>query len=114
VVGDDLTGPGTPADDQVTQVSGASGTSSTATSRVALNTTALMQASRQVPGRRLRRASPSRPRLAGAAIAVTAVRTGVYGIPAALGAAMACFLIRLAGIRYNINAPIPPEDKSKE
>lgn len=40
--------------------------------------------------------------------------TGVYGVPAALGAAVACFLIRLAGIRYNINAPIAPEAKNKE
>ena len=51
------------------------------------------------------------PALIGAAIAVTAVRTGVYGVPAALGAAVACFLIRLAGIRYNLNAPIAPEAK---
>jgi uncharacterized membrane protein YeiH len=51
------------------------------------------------------------PALIGAAIAVTAVRTGVYGVPAALGAAAACFLIRLAGIHYNINAPIAPEAK---
>ena len=54
------------------------------------------------------------PALVGAAIAVTASRTGVYGVPAALGAALACFLIRLAGIRYNIDAPIAPEDKSNE
>ena len=43
---------------------------------------------------------------------MTASRTGVYGVPAALGAALACFLIRLAGIRYNIDAPIAREDKS--
>ena len=49
--------------------------------------------------------------LIGAAIAVTAVRAGVYGVPAALGAAAGCFLIRLAGIRYNLNAPIAPEAK---
>ena len=54
------------------------------------------------------------PALVGAAIAVTAWRTGVYGVPAALGAALACFLIRLAGIRYNIDAPIAREDKSNE
>lgn len=51
------------------------------------------------------------PALAGAAIAVTATQTGVYGVPAALGAAAACFLIRLAGIRYNLNAPTAPEAK---
>ena len=54
------------------------------------------------------------PALIGAAIAVTTERTGVYGVPAALGAAAACFLVRLAGIRYNINAPVAPEAKTKE
>jgi uncharacterized membrane protein YeiH len=53
------------------------------------------------------------PALVGAAIAVTASRTGIYGVPAALGAALACFLIRLAGIRFNINAPIAPEAKEQ-
>ena len=51
------------------------------------------------------------PALIGAAIAVTAVRTGVYGVPAALGAAAACFLVRLVGLRYNLNAPVAPEAK---
>ncbi len=51
------------------------------------------------------------PALVGAAIAVTTVQTGVYGVPAALGAAMACFLIRAAGLRYNLNAPIAREAK---
>lgn len=54
------------------------------------------------------------PALIGAAIAVTAVRTGVYGVPAALGAAAACFLVRLAGLRYNLNAPVAPEAKAKD
>jgi uncharacterized membrane protein YeiH len=54
------------------------------------------------------------PALVGAAIAVTAVRTGVYGVPAALGAALACFLIRAAGIRYNLNAPVAPEAKNEK
>ena len=54
------------------------------------------------------------PALIGAAIAVATVRTGVYGVPAALAAATACFLIRLAGIRYNLNAPIAPEAKKEK
>jgi uncharacterized membrane protein YeiH len=54
------------------------------------------------------------PALIGAAVAVTSVRIGVYGAPAACGAAAACFLIRLAGIRYNLNAPVAPEAKTKE
>lgn len=49
------------------------------------------------------------PALVGAAIAVTAVRTGVYGVPAALGAALACFLIRVLGVKYNLNAPAARE-----
>jgi len=54
------------------------------------------------------------PALVGAAIAVIAVRTGVYGIPAAVGAALACFLIRAVGIRYNLNAPVPREAKDEK
>jgi uncharacterized membrane protein YeiH len=54
------------------------------------------------------------PALVGAAIAVTAVRTGVYGVAAAVGAALACFLIRTAGIRYNLNAPVAPEAKNEK
>jgi uncharacterized membrane protein YeiH len=54
------------------------------------------------------------PALVGAAIAVTAVRTGIYGVPAALGAALACFLIRAAGIRYNLNAPVAPEARDEK
>jgi uncharacterized membrane protein YeiH len=54
------------------------------------------------------------PALIGAAIAVATVRIGVYGVPAALGAATACFLIRLAGINYNLNAPIAREAKAEE
>ncbi|MFB9837788.1 trimeric intracellular cation channel family protein [Actinoallomurus acaciae] len=53
------------------------------------------------------------PALVGAAIAVAAVRTGVYGVPAALGAALACLLIRVAGIRYNLNAPVAPETRDR-
>jgi uncharacterized membrane protein YeiH len=54
------------------------------------------------------------PALVGAAIAVIAVRTGVYGPPAAVGAALACFLIRTVGIRYNLNAPVAREAKNEK
>jgi uncharacterized membrane protein YeiH len=53
------------------------------------------------------------PALVGAAISVTTVRTGVYGVPAALGGALACFLIRAAAIRYHLNAPVAPEAKNE-
>lgn len=48
------------------------------------------------------------PALLGAAITVAAVRAGFYGVPAALGAAAVCFLIRMLGVRYDLNAPRPP------
>ena len=48
------------------------------------------------------------PALVGAAITVATIQTGVYGIPAALAAACACFAIRMAGLRFGINAPTPP------
>ena len=54
------------------------------------------------------------PALVGAVVAVIAVRTGFYGIPAAIGAALACFLIRAVGIRYHLNAPVAPEAKDKK
>lgn len=54
------------------------------------------------------------PALAGAAIAVAAVRGGVYGAPAAIGAALACFLVRAVGIRYNLNAPVAREAKNEK
>jgi len=48
------------------------------------------------------------PALVGAAITVATTQTGVYGLPAALGAACACFGIRMAGVRFGLNAPAPP------
>ena len=48
------------------------------------------------------------PALVGAAITVTTVQTGVYGLPAALGAVAACFVIRILGVRFNLQAPRPP------
>ena len=47
------------------------------------------------------------PALVGAAIAVTSIRTGVYGPPAALAAAVACLLIRLLGVHFGLDAPRP-------
>lgn len=52
------------------------------------------------------------PALVGAAITVATVETGLYGLPAALGAAAACFLIRVLGLRLGLNAPEPPGTRS--
>ena len=48
------------------------------------------------------------PALIGAAITVTASRLGLYGLVAALVAATVCFLVRLLGIVFGLDAPRPP------
>ena len=48
------------------------------------------------------------PALVAATITVLTIRTGTYGIPAAMGAAAACFGIRMLGVRFGLNAPRPP------
>jgi uncharacterized membrane protein YeiH len=47
------------------------------------------------------------PALVGATVTIIASRIGVYGIPAAVSAAVACFGIRMLGVRYGLNAPRP-------
>lgn len=47
------------------------------------------------------------PALVGAGITVIAVRLGVDGLVAALVAALACFTIRMVGLRFGIDAPTP-------
>jgi len=51
------------------------------------------------------------PALAGATAAVIAKRWGYDGVPSATGAALLCFCIRLAGLRYGLNAPYPPDGR---
>ena len=51
------------------------------------------------------------PALVGAALFVVAERVGVQdvlGVPVALGAAVVCFLIRMVGLHFGIDAPKPP------
>jgi uncharacterized membrane protein YeiH len=51
------------------------------------------------------------PALVAAALVVLAGRVGVdhvLGVPAALGAAGACFAIRMLGLRFRLDAPRPP------
>ncbi|MDQ3827652.1 MAG: TRIC cation channel family protein [Actinomycetota bacterium] len=51
------------------------------------------------------------PAVIGAAVTVATIRTGVYGITAALAAAAICFIIRMLGVRFSLNAPAPPGTK---
>jgi uncharacterized membrane protein YeiH len=48
------------------------------------------------------------PATIGAAITVITRHMEFHGIPAAVAAAVACFLVRLAGIRFHLNAPPAP------
>lgn len=54
------------------------------------------------------------PALVAAAITVASIRLGVYGLPAALGAAAVCFVIRMLGVRFGLNAPSPPGAGTRE
>ena len=65
---------------------------------------------RQVPGV-LSSGLYAIPALVGAALVVAATDTGVdqvLGAPAALGAAGVCFLIRMVGLHFGLDAPKPP------
>lgn len=48
------------------------------------------------------------PALIGAAVTSLTVSGGVYGVPAAIGAASACFAVRMLGVHFDLNAPRPP------
>ncbi len=48
------------------------------------------------------------PALIGAGITVAASGLGVHRLPAVLAAAGACFLIRMLGVHFSLNAPHPP------
>ncbi|MEV0790032.1 trimeric intracellular cation channel family protein [Kribbella sp. NPDC050459] len=51
------------------------------------------------------------PALLGALVVVAADRLGAAGLPAALVSAGVCFVIRMLGVRYDLNAPVPPGTK---
>lgn len=48
------------------------------------------------------------PALVAAVLTVLAIRFDAYGLPVALGAAAVCFVIRMLGVRFRLNAPRPP------
>jgi uncharacterized membrane protein YeiH len=49
------------------------------------------------------------PATVGAGITVATDRGGLYGPTAAVAAATVCFVIRMLGVRYDLNAPRPPK-----
>jgi uncharacterized membrane protein YeiH len=48
------------------------------------------------------------PALAAAAVTAAVIHLNVYGLPAALAAAAVCFVIRMLGVHFGLNAPGPP------
>jgi uncharacterized membrane protein YeiH len=48
------------------------------------------------------------PALIGAAAIVLASKLGGYGLASALGAAVLCFIVRMVGLHFNLDAPKPP------
>lgn len=48
------------------------------------------------------------PALAAAALTAAAVAADVYGPAAACAAAAVCFAVRMAGVRWDLHAPMPP------
>jgi uncharacterized membrane protein YeiH len=54
------------------------------------------------------------PALIGATITVVTIRTSVYGTPAALVAAGTCFAIWFVGFHFGLNAPAPPGTPREE
>ncbi|MQA05245.1 MAG: trimeric intracellular cation channel family protein [Streptosporangiales bacterium] len=53
------------------------------------------------------------PALLGATITAVACRLGAYGLVAALVAAAACFGLRMVGVLYRVNAPTPPGEPAQ-
>jgi uncharacterized membrane protein YeiH len=51
------------------------------------------------------------PAMIGAGGAIAANAAGVYGLPATLGAAAMCFVIRMVGVRFKLDAPHPPRSR---
>ena len=48
------------------------------------------------------------PAIIGAALTVAAIRAEMFGLATAVAAAAVCFLVRMVGVRYDLNAPRPP------
>jgi uncharacterized membrane protein YeiH len=53
------------------------------------------------------------PALVGATLAVVASLLGLYGPVTAIGAATVCFLIRVIGVHFHLNAPRPPGPRGR-
>ena len=48
------------------------------------------------------------PAIIGAAVTVATISVGVFGVLTAVAAAAICFIVRMVGVRFGLNAPRPP------
>jgi uncharacterized membrane protein YeiH len=48
------------------------------------------------------------PALTGALVVIVGIELGVAELPAAVAGAIACFAIRMLGVHYDLQAPVPP------
>lgn len=54
------------------------------------------------------------PAIVGSILTVASIRLGIYGTSAIVIAALSCFIIRILGMYFNLNAPKPPfRDKTQ-
>lgn len=53
------------------------------------------------------------PALIGATVTVVAIQLDVYGPAAAVGAAAVCFTVRMLGVRFGWNAPMPRTPRAR-
>ncbi|SEO40394.1 trimeric intracellular cation channel family protein [Trujillonella endophytica] len=53
------------------------------------------------------------PALVAATVVAVAVELDAYGPPVAIGAAAACFAIRMLGVHFDLNAPSPPSPRPR-
>jgi len=68
---------------------------------------------RQIPGV-LRSGLYAIPAMIGATAIVLASKLGDYGLASALGAAILCFIVRMVGLHFNLDAPKPPSGRRPE
>jgi uncharacterized membrane protein YeiH len=54
------------------------------------------------------------PALLGAVVVAVTAQLGVYGVAAAVGGAVLCFLVRMVGVRFRLNAPSPRASGASE
>jgi len=53
------------------------------------------------------------PALLGATVLVVGTELGIAALPAAIAGALACFVLRMVGVRFDLDAPAPPGSRHR-